>query len=119
MKKFQAPNVHCAGVSHIYFSRVLAFFCTPRKCKNLRKNNPFCFPILDTKDIDQCLGVKVHPTKMGSNLVVLWLFVLTTRGKWVPNKYAYEIVQDSPFGLLATNLLFPRLDTFSKQEYRR
>ncbi len=79
MKKIQAPNAHQAGVSHIYFAEVLAFFSTPRKRKNLRKKNPFCLPILDTKDIGQCLGVKDHPTKMGSNLVVIWLFVLTTR----------------------------------------
>ncbi len=83
------------------------------------KKNPFYLPILDTKDIGQCFGVKDHPTKMGSNLVVLWLFVLTTRGKWVPNKYTYEIDQDSPFGLLATNLFFPRIDIVSKQECRR
>jgi hypothetical protein len=119
MKKIQAPNAHRAGVSHICFAEVLDFFSTPRKCKNSRKKNPFCLPILDTRDIGPCLGVKDHPTKMGSNLVVLWLFVLTTRGKWVPNKYTQEIDQDSPFGLLATHLLFPRLDTFSKQEYRR
>jgi hypothetical protein len=119
MKKFKGPNAHQAGVSHIYFAKVVAFFSTPRKCKNLRKKSPFCLPILDTKDIDQCLGVKDHPTKMRSNMGVLWLFVPTTRGKWVPNKYTYEIDQDSPFGLWATNLLFPRLDTFSKQEYRR
>ncbi len=79
MKKIQAPNAHRAGVSHIYFAEVLAFFSTPRKCNNLRKKNPFCLPILDTKDIGPCLGVKDHPTKMGSNLVVNWLFVLTTR----------------------------------------
>ncbi len=79
MKKYQAPNAHRAGVSHIYFAQVLAFFSTPRKGKNLRGKSPFCLPILDTKDIGQCLRVKDHPTKMGSNLIVLWLFVLTTR----------------------------------------
>jgi hypothetical protein len=57
MKKFQAPNADQAGVSHIYFAQVLAFFSTPRKCKNLRKKTPFCLPILDTKDIGQSLGV--------------------------------------------------------------
>jgi hypothetical protein len=77
MKKIQAPHAHQAGVSHIYFFEVLAFFSTPSKCKNLRKKNPFCLPILDTKDIGQCLCVKDYPTKMGSNLVVIWLFVLT------------------------------------------
>jgi hypothetical protein len=79
MKKYQAPNAHRAGVSHIYFAQVLAFFPTPRKGKNLRGKSPFCLPVLDTKDIGQCLPVKDHPTKMGSNLIVLWLFVLTTR----------------------------------------
>jgi hypothetical protein len=49
MKKFQAPSAHRAGVSHIYFAEVLAFFSTPRKRKNLRKKNPFCLPILDTR----------------------------------------------------------------------
>jgi hypothetical protein len=51
MKKFQAPNAHRAGVSQIYFAEILAFFSTPRKRKNLRKENPFCLPILDNKDI--------------------------------------------------------------------
>jgi hypothetical protein len=69
MKKFQAPNAHQAGISHIYFAKVVAFFSTPKNRKNLRKKNPFCLPILDTKDIDQCLGVKDHPTKMRSNMV--------------------------------------------------
>jgi len=79
MKKYQAPNAHRAGVSHIYFAQVLAFFSTPRKGKNFREKSPFYLSILDTKDIGQCLRVKDHPTKMGSNLIVLWLFVLTTR----------------------------------------
>jgi hypothetical protein len=70
MKKYQAPNAHRAGVSHIYFAQVLAFFSAPRKGKNLRKKNPFCLPILDAKDIGQCLRVKDHPTKMGAT----WLY---------------------------------------------
>jgi len=50
--------------------------------------------------------------KLGCNLAVCPHYKIAL----VPNKYTYEIDQDSPFGLLATNLLFPRLDTFFKQE---
>jgi len=43
MKKFKVPNAHQAGVSHIYFAKVVAFFSTPRNCKNLRKKKSFLF----------------------------------------------------------------------------
>jgi hypothetical protein len=58
MKNYQTPNGHGVGVFHIYFDQVLAFFSTPRKGKNLRRKYSFCLPILDIKDIGQCLGVK-------------------------------------------------------------
>ncbi len=98
MKKYQAPNAHRAGVSHIYFAQVLAFFPTPRKGKNLRGKSPFCLPVLDTKDIGQCLPVKDHPTKMGSNLIVLWLFVLTTRQLGFLTSIHMRLIKIHPLG---------------------
>ncbi len=98
MKTFQAPNAHRAGVSRIYFAQVHAFFSTPRKGKNLRKTNLFCLPILNTKDIGQCLRVKDYPTKMGSNLVVIWLFVLTTRQRGFLSSIHTRLIKIHPLG---------------------
>jgi hypothetical protein len=62
---------------------------------------------------------QVSPSKNGEQLGCTLAVCPHYKITWVPNKCTYKIDQDSPFGLRATNLLFPRLDTFSKQEYRK
>jgi hypothetical protein len=68
MKKIQAPNAHRAGVSHIYFAQVLAYFSTPRKCKNLRKKKSFLFAHPGHQGYRSVFWCQGSPNKNGEQL---------------------------------------------------